>query len=305
VPDEEDRYFTEIDAAAKEYDLLIGSALEKITRRLIKRYADLSKDYESLGGAYNAFSLNESGGSLPLAIERVGQACDGTYLSLQELVAGLSAGFSEPLAESAQFAEILRGVVKYRRQKALQLELTRDTLASKSAQLNTLEKSEQEARRIEGALARIDGSQVLPRQPQGVGASVQSGPTQSMHSSYGGGSLYGGGVSSYGASSSGDFGSPPTGAVDPPSSPEAEREEDDVVTSSPTSPKAKPKKRLSGVGKVFGFGKLNYAMKGIIDVDPETTRRNNIGKTKETIQQVPSPDNVSPRLVPSVCRLQG
>lgn len=47
---------------------------------------DLSKDYEALGGAYNAFSLNESGGSLPLAIERVGQACDATYLSLQELV---------------------------------------------------------------------------------------------------------------------------------------------------------------------------------------------------------------------------
>ena len=47
---------------------------------------ELSKDYEALGGAYNAFSLNENGGSLPLAIERVGQASDGTYLSLQELV---------------------------------------------------------------------------------------------------------------------------------------------------------------------------------------------------------------------------
>jgi hypothetical protein len=46
----------------------------------------LSKDYEALGGAYNAFSLNENGGSLPLAIERVGQASDGTYLGLQELV---------------------------------------------------------------------------------------------------------------------------------------------------------------------------------------------------------------------------
>jgi len=38
--------------------------------------------------------------------------------------------------------------------------------------------------------------------------------------------------------------------------------------------------------KFFGFGKLNYAMKGIIDVDPETTRRNNIGKTKEAIAQL-------------------
>jgi hypothetical protein len=65
-----------------------------------------------------------------------------------------------------------------------------------------------------------------------------------------------------------------------PSSPEQERDEEEVTT----SPK-KTKKRLS-VGKVFGFGKLNYAMKGIIDVDPETTRRNNIGKTKESINQV-------------------
>jgi len=47
---------------------------------------DLAKDYEALGGAYNAFSLNENGGSLPLAIERVGQASDGLYLSLQDLV---------------------------------------------------------------------------------------------------------------------------------------------------------------------------------------------------------------------------
>ena len=54
---------------------------------------ELSKDYEALGGAYNAFSLNENGGSLPLAIERVGQASDGTYLSLQELVIPPKAGF--------------------------------------------------------------------------------------------------------------------------------------------------------------------------------------------------------------------
>lgn len=52
----------------------------------ISYHIDLSKDYEALGGAYNAFSLNENGGSLPLAIERVGQASDGTYLGLQELV---------------------------------------------------------------------------------------------------------------------------------------------------------------------------------------------------------------------------
>jgi sorting nexin-41/42 len=134
------------------------------------------------------------------------------------------------------------------------LELTKDTLQSKSMQLTSLEKSEQEARRIEGALARIDGSQIIPRQQQ---QQTPASPPQQLQST-----------------------------VDPPSSPEQERDEDEDVTS---PSKQKPKKRLSGVGKVFGFGKLNYAMKGIIDVDPEATRRNNIGKTRESITQVSSP----------------
>ena len=137
--------------------------------------------------------------------------------------------------------------------------------------MTTLEKSEQEARRIEGALARIDGSQVIPRtRPQGAEHASQ-------------GSQSGSQTGQYGQSSPSDFGpaSPPRhGAEEMPSSPEQERDEEEVTT----SPK-KTKKRLS-VGKVFGFGKLNYAMKGIIDVDPETTRRNNIGKTKESINQV-------------------
>lgn len=148
---------------------------------------------------------------------------------------GLSSSFSEPLSESSQYAEILRTVLKYRRQKALQQELTKETLLLKKTNLTTLEKSEQEARRIEGALARIEGTQIIPRTQQ-------------------------------------------------PVSQETPEPEDEEEMESPT--KMKPKKRLS-VGKVFGFGKLNYAMKGIIDVDPETTRRNNIGKTKESITQVP------------------
>ena len=96
VPDEEDRYFTEMEAAAKEYEQVIGAGLEKVVRRLIKRYSELSKEYESLGGAYNAFSLNENGGSLPLAIERVGQASDALYLSLQDLVTYPTPNTSSP-----------------------------------------------------------------------------------------------------------------------------------------------------------------------------------------------------------------
>jgi len=41
VPDEEDRYFTETDAAAKEYEQLVGGGIEKIVRRLVKRYSGI------------------------------------------------------------------------------------------------------------------------------------------------------------------------------------------------------------------------------------------------------------------------
>ena len=118
--------------------------------------------------------------------------------------------------------------------------------------MSTLEKSEQEARRIEGALARIEGSQILSPKPREQGQP-----------------------------------SPEASRIEEPSSPEQEREDGENAASGVTP--RKTKKRLSGVGKVFGFGKLNYAMKGIIDVDPETTRRNNIGKTRESITQVSPP----------------
>jgi hypothetical protein len=34
------------------------------------------------------------------------------------------------------------------------------------------------------------------------------------------------------------------------------------------------------------FGRLSHAMHGIVDVDPERTRRDQIGKTKESLAQV-------------------
>jgi hypothetical protein len=39
LPDAEDRYFTEMDAAAKEYEQVIGAGLEKVVRRLVKKYS--------------------------------------------------------------------------------------------------------------------------------------------------------------------------------------------------------------------------------------------------------------------------
>jgi hypothetical protein len=50
IPDEEDRYFSEMDAAAKEYENVMGAGLEKIVRRLIKRYSGTHRTYGNTSG---------------------------------------------------------------------------------------------------------------------------------------------------------------------------------------------------------------------------------------------------------------
>ncbi|ANB12792.1 Atg20p [Sugiyamaella lignohabitans] len=222
--------FDEVEQNAKEYETVIVGGLEKVNRRIIKRYSDIASDYSELGAKFNAFSLEESG-PLARAVEKVGQAVDDSYMAMEALVNSLSSSFSEPLGESAQFAAVVRSVLKYRRQKSLQHELTADSLASKRNTLATLERSEHEAQRINHYLHGDND------------------------------------VNSNGNESDASF--PPT----------------HEPSSVPSSASTKPKKASSAF-KFPGLNNLNQAIHGIIDVDPETTRRNNIGKTREQISQL-------------------
>ena len=79
--------------------------MEKVTRRVIKRWSGMSyylsfgyivnetfidpieyaHDHADLGAALNGFSLNETG-ALSGAIEKTGQTVDATYISTTKLV---------------------------------------------------------------------------------------------------------------------------------------------------------------------------------------------------------------------------
>jgi sorting nexin-4 len=119
--------------------------------------------------------------------------------------------------------------------------MTQDALESKREQLEELEKSEREARRLEEALSR--GKVTL------ASATVEASPEgETQESSTG------------------------------PSSPNS--------TFLPPHPGPNPARRRT---KVPGAGLLNalsYTLHGIMDVDPETARRNGITKTRENISQV-------------------
>lgn len=224
--------------------------------------SELSTDYAELGARYNGFSLSEQG-SLSAAIEKTGQAVDSSYIATEELARVLSSGFAEPLRESAQFAGVVRGVLKYRVMKRLQEEMCREQLAQKRQQLEALEQSEQEARRIESYL-------------HGGISSTERNSGEAAHDRDDVESL-----------DSADF--PPTHgeAASPPST--SPKRSLSTKGSAPNKSAASHKKSQSFGGGSFPgkiFGRLSYAVHGIVDVDPETTRRNNIGKTRETITQV-------------------
>lgn len=223
---------------------------------------DDAQDHSELGAALNGFSLNEND-ELASAIEKTGQAIDATYLSTTQLVRAiylqishhadhptktqeLEQNWAEPLHEYAQFAAIIKKILSYRHQKHVQYEMTQDALESKKESLEELEKSEREARRLEAALGR----------------GRVNGPSLSSRASEGGG----------------------TEAADP-SSPNEEEEQNPASGYLPPHPGPNPARKRSRTPGMGLLNALSYTLHGMMDVDPETARRNSISKTRETISQ--------------------
>jgi len=59
--------------------------MERVNRRVTKRWGERAGDLSELGAVWNGFSLVEGGG-LGEAVEKVGQAVDAEYLATASLV---------------------------------------------------------------------------------------------------------------------------------------------------------------------------------------------------------------------------
>ncbi|CAG8496654.1 12027_t:CDS:2, partial [Acaulospora colombiana] len=242
-----DPSFVDSEAFTNKFSTHISQNMEKTNKRIWKRLNDFSHDYSELGALYNGFSLNENG-DLANAVEKVGQAVDSTYIATRSLTESLEAEFTEPLQEYSQFAQTIKQVLKYRHLKHLQMELTAETLEKQRFTLENLERSEQEAKRLEEALNKERGIQDTQQQQS------QSRTDEDIYSD--------------------------TNIRDS-DHPEGLQNEDSSVPSSPVGHKTHHKKRSSS--KIFSV--LSHTIHGIMDVDPEATRRNSIGKTRESIIQ--------------------
>lgn len=71
--------------------------MEKVNRRVVKRWGERAADMSELGAVWNGFSLVEHG-KVGEAVERVGQAVDNEYLQTAALVSTLTVVASLPLA---------------------------------------------------------------------------------------------------------------------------------------------------------------------------------------------------------------
>lgn len=271
-----DPYFVQYENSSRELEALLQGSMERVNQRSLQHLYKLGDDLMELGGRYNAFSLSEQSQTLAAAIEKIGQACDFTYIQTRDLSSALSAQFAEPMRESAQFAGIVRGVLRFRVLKRVQEEMTRDELERKKTSLDALERSEMEAKRIEQYLNQTTGA--TPRRSMSTGSNAgpqrnharESLPRRAEDDT---------------ASIDSDF--PPTLGQNAPSASQGAPISDYSPTTSPTSPVISHRKSPSGnflSGKVFG--RLTHALHSVTDADPERARRDQIGKTRESLVQL-------------------
>lgn len=267
--DEMDPYFSSFESNTKELETLLTGSMEKVNQRILRHLYSLGDDLMDLGARYNAFSLSEQSASVAHAIEKTGQACDYTYISSRDMGSALSAGFAEPMRESAQFASVVRSVLKFRVLKRVQEEMTRDELEKKRMTLEQLERSEAEAKRIEQYMSS-SGMHSAPRRS----ASTNSQPDRSrQHREEDNNSV------------DSDF-PPNTRSSSVPTSQQGEPGSD-YPSSPPSSPPANGSHRraTSGVANKL-FGRLTHAIQGVTDTDPERARRDALGKTKESLNHL-------------------
>ncbi|GAA5852366.1 hypothetical protein JCM8547_006756 [Rhodosporidiobolus lusitaniae] len=253
-----DQRFLDSELFTNKFSSHLAGSLEKVNRRLMKRWTDAAGDWGEMGGGLNGFALRmgEDGtGGLDEATEKVGMAVDSGYTLTNTMLGHWEQSFTEPLQEYTQFSNIIKGLLKYRHNKHLQYEAARELLDSKKAQLEDLERSELEVQRLEKALERV---RVL-NDEGGSERAVSTGNNSPTNEDAAGG-----------ISAAGTAALPPL----PSSSSMLHQQQQ----------QHHPPPRKSGGGGLFSA--LSHSVKGLVDSDPEATRRNTISKTREQINQL-------------------
>jgi hypothetical protein len=84
-----DTRFQDSEVFTEKFQTHFTGTLEKVNRRVVKRWGERAGDMSELGAVWNGYSLLERG-KLGDAVEKVGQAVDAEYLATAALVSVLN-----------------------------------------------------------------------------------------------------------------------------------------------------------------------------------------------------------------------
>ncbi|KAI8637180.1 hypothetical protein BD408DRAFT_447849 [Parasitella parasitica] len=213
----------------------MSNNLDKSQRKVIRRLGELANDYAELGAVYNGFSLNESG-AVANAIEKIGQAVDASYTETGQMVTSLEGEFAEPIQEHAQFAQVIKQVLKFRHMKHVQVEMIENSLNAKKENLDSLLRMENEARRLEEAMTR----------ERTIGSNAIN--------------------------------------VDEMNGQQEEEQEENPYAQTPNDNRPPIRSSSGWTGAPMKvISAVGHTLQNIIDVNPEATRRNQIGMSKDAM----------------------
>ncbi|CDS12195.1 hypothetical protein LRAMOSA04390 [Lichtheimia ramosa] len=278
---EPDSRFADMEMAAEKHADLANTRVDRSQRKALRRLGDLSSDYAELGAAYHMLSQNEADGQIAGAMERISMAADTTCGKTKHMVHELEASFSEHMQEYAQYTLIAKQVLRYRHAKHAQLELIGVSLTNKKSMLHDLLQTENKAMQIEDAMNNDTLSTSPPSSAHRPTLSAYQQQQQRQDDN--------------------DM-DPPFDDIDDddtrsvedgfsaievsPSSPSdpSMTEYPSSLTASAIRASRDRYKKWSSPRKLFNA--VSYTLQGMIDVDPEATRRNQINKLKESVAQL-------------------
>ncbi|CDH53376.1 sorting nexin-41 [Lichtheimia corymbifera JMRC:FSU:9682] len=283
---EPDSRFADMETAAEKHADLANTQVDRSQRKALRRMRDLSSDYAELGAAYHMLSQNEADGQIAGAMERISMAADTTCGKTKHMVHELEVSFAEHMQEYAQYTLIAKQVLRYRHAKHAQLELIGVSLTNKKSMLHDLLQTETKAMQIENAMNNNDISSSSSHSPLSSSPPLSAHrPTLSAHQPH---------EHESDPNFDDDDEDDDTRSVEDgfsaievsPSSPSdpSMTEYPSSLTASAIRASRDRYRKWSSPRKLFNA--VSYTLQGMIDVDPEATRRNQINKLKESVAQL-------------------
>ena len=132
--------------------------LEKLQKKVFRKYSDMAPDDAELGAVYNALALTEHAPELQQTLQGLGQAVDRVHVAKLQMCNEMQVNVQEPFHEYSEMTEEIKEMLGYRTKEQLSFEQNTETLSMKWQSLKQLEKTEEEVQKMTNAYQGMERS---------------------------------------------------------------------------------------------------------------------------------------------------